>query len=76
MDSIFSNSFLINHGEISWALTDGIIRFGAKIFGEFGVRFLCFAVSITFGVMIFHVSIANIVQSIKTIFKFSRIFRC
>ena len=69
MDSIFSNSFLINHGEISWALTDGIIRFGAKIFGEFGVRFLCFAVSITFGVMIFHVSIANIVQSIKTIFK-------
>ena len=56
---------MVSHGEISWALTDGIVWAGAKLFGSFGVRFLCFAVSVTFGVMLFHVSISNVVSSLK-----------
>ncbi len=69
IDSIFLDKMMTNHGEISWAITDGIIHFGAQLFGEFGVRFLCFAISITFGVMLFHVSIANIIDSIKQLFR-------
>ena len=57
------------HGEIMWSLTDGIIWLGAKAFGSFGVRFLCFAMSVTFGVMLFHVSISNVVQSVIGMFK-------
>ena len=56
IDSLFLNK-MVTHGQVSWALTDLIIWGGGKLFGSFGVRFLCFAVSVTFGVLLFHVSI-------------------
>ena len=65
IDSLFLNKMMSIHGEIMWSLTDGIIWLGSKLFGSFGVRFLCFAMSVTFGVMLFHVSISNVLDAIR-----------
>lgn len=73
IDSFFVNN-LVLHGEISWALTDGIIWTGAKLFGAFGVRFLCFSVSVISGFMLFQGSISNFLISLKALTNWSTLF--
>lgn len=47
----------------------------AKLFGAFGVRFLCFAVSVTSGFMLFQGSISNFIVSLKGLTNWSTLFR-
>ncbi|MEK9726979.1 MAG: DNA translocase FtsK [Candidatus Margulisiibacteriota bacterium] len=66
----FSNSFfnqdaLTLHGEISFVLAAEFIQLGAKLFGDFGVRFFCFSLSIIFGVLLFELSFSSLIQSFR-----------
>jgi S-DNA-T family DNA segregation ATPase FtsK/SpoIIIE len=65
IDSLFVNKLVSAHGEELWTLSGNLIYFGSKIFGGFGVRLLCFSLSVTFGVMLFRVSVSTVMEWVR-----------
>ena len=65
IDSFFDHKTLLLHGEIPITFSGIIIQYGATLFGDFGIRFFCFSFACIFGGLLFQLSLADILTTIK-----------
>ena len=65
IDSFFDHKTLLLHGEIPVTLSGLMIQYGAAIFGQFGVRFFCLSFAGIFGGLLFQLSLAQLLSTIK-----------
>ena len=66
IDSFFYQKTLTIHGEIPVVLTVSLIDFGARLFGDFGIRFLFFSTALIFGVLLFELSFSSMLALSKS----------